>query len=141
MRKTINIVLAGAILLAIPAVAGASRARSASGEYNTVTLNTDELPSAQGRFSNGVSFPLKPGERFVSVVVTDEHADKVLAVVGQDLDGDGVDDSEVEICGSSMSPIKVKPGFDVTVWVQEGTCEDGAPSTPTFGTVEATFTR
>jgi hypothetical protein len=142
MKKITYLALAAALLLTLPGGAGASQARTATGEYNTLVLSTDPAPAAQGHFSNGVTFKVRPTERFVTIEITDEHAANVMAVVEQDFDGDGVADSSTEICDATTKPIRVKPGYDVGVWTQEGTCDPGGEvSAPTFGTITATFTR
>lgn len=141
MKKLGYLLVAGTMLCALPGGAVASRARTASGEYNTLVLSTEPAPAAQGRFSNGVTFKVRPGERFVGLVIADQNADHVRGVVSQDLDGDGVDDTTIEICDATTTPIKINPAFDVKVWTQEGTCEDGTLSTPTVGKITATFTR
>jgi hypothetical protein len=129
-------------VVALPAASQAKRSRTDSGEYNAVVANTDPAgPSAQGHITNGVAFTPRAGERFVSIVVQDESGLPAPAVVGQDLDGDGVDDVTQDICGQSASPIAFKRGIDVVVWAQEGPCEDGTMGAATFGTVTATFTR
>jgi hypothetical protein len=136
---TLALMLVGA---ALPAFARSTKAREASGEYNAVTVDTDNPGSiAAGRVSNGVTFKVRKGERFVSVAIADKSEMPTRAVVGQDLDGDGLEDVSQEICGASTAPIALKKGADVTVWTQEGPCEDGTNATATFGTVTATFTR
>lgn len=144
MRKLSYLVLAAAMLFALPGGAVASRARTATGEYNTIVIDTtDPGPSAQGHISNGVTFKVRPGEDFVTLSIVDKASPDVRAVVAQDIDGDGIglDDAITEICTRSTAPIKITPGYELTVWTQEGTCEDGEASTPTFGKITATFTR
>ena len=126
---------------AVPALARSNKPRSVSAEYNTVTVDTDNPgPTAQGRLSNGVSFTPRKGEHFVSIQIADKADMPARAVVGQDLDGDGVEDVSQEICGATTAPIALKKGATVMVWTQEGACEDGTNAMSTFGTVTATFT-
>ena len=139
MKKLGYLVIAATLVMALPAAAGSSKSRTESGEYNTVTLTTDPDPVVAGRFSNGVRFETLPKEKYVSLTIADEVADNVRAMVGQDIDGDGVDDEITEICNTTEAPIKITPGIPLTVWTQEGTCADGSPSTPTSGTIEAMF--
>lgn len=145
---TRKIALAAAALTLIgsaaPALAhshASHKTRTATGEYNTVTVDTDDPGAiAAGRFSNGVSFDVRKGEHFVSVSVADQSGMPTRAVVGQDLDGDGKEDVSQEICGASTSPIALKKGATVLVWVQEGPCEDDTNAVSTVGTITATFT-
>ena len=139
MRKLGYLVLAATLVSAVPAAANSSKGRTERGEYNSLTLTTDPSPATQGSISNGVRFDTLPKEKYVSVTVMDEFAEDVRAVVGQDVDGDGVENKIAEICTTSSAPIKITPGVPVTVWTQEGTCADGTLSTPTFGTIEAMF--
>jgi hypothetical protein len=101
----------------------------------------DGSPSLEGHYSNGVKFKVRPGERFVSVVLDDDAGMPVRATIGQDHDGDGVTEHEHEICGATTAPIKLTPGAPVIVWAQEGPCEDGTNAVATYGKVTATFTR
>jgi hypothetical protein len=129
-------------VIAAPALAGNAKSRTETGEYNTVTVDTDAPPQASGRVTNGVTFETQPGERFVSVTIEDKSGLPARAVVGQDLDGDGLEDVSEEICGSTAAPIKLQKGVvAVMVWTQEGACADGTNAFATFGTVTATFTR
>ena len=126
---------------AVPALARSNKPRTVSAEYNTVSVDTSNPgPTAEGRVSNGVSFTPRKGEHFVSIVVADKAGMPTRAVVGQDLDGDGVEDVSQEICGASTAPIALKKGATVLVWTQEGPCEDGTNAMATVGTVTATFT-
>ncbi|HEY7876391.1 MAG TPA: hypothetical protein VIG64_14845, partial [Actinomycetota bacterium] len=128
---------------AVPALAGGAKSRTASGEYNTVTVSDADPsgPIVAGRIANGVTFETKPGERFVEVYIEDESGLPVRAVVGQDLDGDATEDVKEEICGATTAPIKLRKNAVVMVWTQEGACADGTNAVATFGTITATFTR
>jgi hypothetical protein len=141
MKKLIALALCLAVV-AIPGVSNAGKSRTESGEYNTIVVNPDEeSPSAEGSYSNGVTFTPRKGERLIEVVVEDELGLPTRALVGQDLDGDGVTDVAHEICGATEAPIKFRKMIDVTVSAQEGPCDDGTNAMATFGTVTATFTR
>ncbi|MGH2755479.1 MAG: hypothetical protein ACRDLB_13750 [Actinomycetota bacterium] len=130
------------IVIALPGMSQAERARTVSGEYNTLIIDPDEgSPSAEGQFSNGVAFTPRKGERSVSVVVEDTSGLPTRAVVGQDLDGDGTQDVVQEICGASEAPLRFRKGIDVVVQAQEGPCEDGTNAMATFGTITVTFYR
>ncbi|HWL66504.1 MAG TPA: hypothetical protein VNP73_11065 [Actinomycetota bacterium] len=141
IRKTFALLITAG-LVALPALAEAGKARTATGNYNTIMITPEEgSPSAEGHYSNGVKFKLRPGERFVSLSIADEAGQTVRATVGQDYDNDGKTEHEHEFCGSTTEPIKLTPGAPVIVWAQEGQCADGTTSLATFGEVTATFTR
>ena len=142
MTKKIG-VLGLALVLALPVASSAAKgSRTATGEYNTIGIDTDDPPtSGEAQLTNGVVFKPRKGERFVSVTLEDQSGLPARAVVGQDLDGDGVRDSATEICGATTSPIKFRKGIDVMVVAQEGPCSDNTVAMATFGTVTATFTK
>jgi hypothetical protein len=136
---TVALALLGGTL---PAMARSNKPRTVTGEYNSVKVDTNNPgPAAKGRISNGVTFTPRNGERFVSVTITDKSGLPADAFVGQDLDGDGLEDVSQHICGATTSPIALKKGADVMIYTQEGPCEDGTNAMATFGTISATFTR
>jgi hypothetical protein len=142
MIKKTTLVCVACLVAALPGVSQAGKARTESAEYNTLVVNPDEgSPSASGQISNGVTFQPKKGERFITVVVEDASGLPTRAVVGQDYDGDGLNESETEVCGASSKPIRFKPGVEIHVSAQDLPCEDGSPAFATFGTITATFTR
>ena len=138
--KRLTLATLALCLMAIPAQAGGGRTES--GEYNTVVVEPQNgSPSAQGHITNGVTFTPRKGERFVSVVVEDQSGLPARAVIGQDLDGDGVTEWTDELCGATESPVRFRKGFDVIVAAQEGPCDDNTVAMATFGTITATFTK
>jgi hypothetical protein len=80
-------------------------------------------------------------ERFVNVTVEDETGRPVLGEVGQNLDSDEEPEISYFFCGNTDKAVKIKPRYDVTVYLYSGRCEDGTPSLPVGGTVAATFTK
>lgn len=82
-----------------------------------------------------------PGERGVEIVIEDRTATTVYAVLTQgDTDGDAYPDPIGEVCGTSRGPIPIQPDFPVTIHIYSGNCSGTTtPSTPTGGTVAATF--
>ena len=140
-RKLINLVVVLGIVV-VPGLASADgqSARTVKGHYNTLYISPGSENNLSGRFSNGVKFKPRAGERFVSVVVKDDSGFPVRAVVGQDLDGDNRDDIRTEICERTKEPVKLRKGANVIVWAQEGDC-NGQLGLATYGTVTATFTR
>ena len=143
MRKTqLSVLVLAMCLAALPAFAGGSKGRTASGEYNTLTIEQDEgSVGSHGYITNGVIFKTRPGEKFVGIVIEDDSGYPARAVVGQDLDGDRVAEVTEEICGATEEPIKLRKRAVVMVYTQEGACDDGTMAVATFGTVTATFTR
>ena len=128
-------------LIAIPVAARAGKGRTVSGTYNTFVVSTDPgSPEANGSISNGVSFMPHEGEHFVSVKIVDKSGLPAPAIVGQDLDHDGVVDTSHDICGASTVPIAFRPGYRVEIWTQDGPCDDGTAAASTFGKITATFT-
>ncbi len=78
---------------------------------------------------------LSPGPgRFLSLKINDESGGKVGADIEQG-------DTSVAICGETSEPVRVKPNFATEITIYAGTCDDGSmtPSTPTRGTITATF--
>lgn len=144
MTKKTGAVIISALVLALPAASQAGKARTDSGEYNSVVVNLDDTePSANGHFTNGVTFtPLKK-ERFISIEVADKSGLPTRAIVIQETETDGQPNYllKEEICGQTEAPIEITRGVDVTVLTQEGPCADDTPAMATFGTVTATFTR
>ncbi len=141
MMKAVAVAALMALLTA-PAFASDRTTRTARGEYNTIDLRVDpDPPAARGRFTNGVEFKVRPGERTVSFTIQDDAGLPVRAVAAQDLDRDRRNDVEHEFCGAIKKPIRVDPRAPVVVWVQEGPCADGRGAVSTFGTVTATFRR
>lgn len=111
------------VLLAIPAAAQATNGRTDSGEYNTVVLNVDDTePSANGHFTNGVTFTPPKKELSISVSIADESGLPTRAIVVQEKeDASGRPNYLVkeEICGETKVPIEITQGVDVTVFAQE----------------------
>ena len=107
--------------------------------YQTVTVGVGTISS-----TNGVEFRSKKGERFLQISIDDEVGTYVPARVGQDFDGDGVDERSDEICSETERPIKLRGGATVTVWMGKGFCGEvtGGRAGGWFqGVVTATFTR
>jgi hypothetical protein len=73
-------------------------------------------------------------ERWASITIEDATSRPVGAVVTQDVDGDGTNESEWSVCGRSSSPLPVTPGKPLTISLVPGTCAD-EPGSATSGTV------
>ena len=126
-------------------MAQATDGRTESGEYNTVVLKVDDSePSANGHFSNGVTFtPLKE-ERHISISIVDKSGLPTRAIVVQEKKGTNGRPGYLlkeEVCGETKTPIRIIQGVGVTITAQEGTCADGTAAAATFGTMTVTFSR
>jgi len=86
----------------------------------------------------GAAFALGGDEQYVSFEITDASGTTISANVGQDPDGDNQVATVGEFCGKTEEPIKVEPGLEVTIFVEQGTC-GGGPSIVTEGTIKATI--
>jgi hypothetical protein len=79
--------------------------------------------------------------KYLSLQIKDESGTSTYAAVSQDLDGDGVGDVDYpNFCGKTAKPIKIRPGYVVTVFINGGPGADPpCPGVGTSGTVKATF--
>lgn len=87
------------------------------------------------------SIPIEPGERFVSVEVTDDAGEPVWASVYNFGYSDGSDTHE-HVCGASESPLALVSGLEeLVVVVTQTTGGATSPCTgaATTGTIAATF--
>lgn len=87
-----------------------------------------------------IAAPVEPGERYVSVNITDLSGQKVAGELSQDINGDPFKQFG-EFCGESRRPAKLPfPHVAyVQLWYYQGTCSDGTPSVMTAGTITFTF--
>ena len=73
-------------------------------------------------------------ENYVSMSVSDQSGQPVLAEIVQQ---DGI----AAFCGETPEPVRIDPGFDVTVQLHAGRCFGGGPSVVAGGEIRATFER
>ncbi len=73
-------------------------------------------------------------ENYVSVELVDDSGQPVLAEIVQQ---DGI----AAFCGKTPEPVRITPGFDVTIQIHEGRCFGSGPSVAVGGEVHATFER
>lgn len=88
-----------------------------------------------------VRFPVEPGERFVTVEVSDAAGMPVWASVYINGYSDGTDVHE-HVCGASESPFPLAPGLEelvVVVTQTTGGATNPCAGPATAGTVKATF--
>jgi hypothetical protein len=149
VRKLLTVLLVSALVGAL----GAPGAEAKKPKKKSRSIEMPYTEPAVGAAGVGVCFqgsscvftePL-PGERKVSIEITDDLGLPVHASVIQDTSGDGnylaADDETVHICGSTEKPLKIK-SQTVTVWVWRG---PGAlppcPGLASAGKVKLTFSR
>jgi hypothetical protein len=117
--------------------------RSVSAAYSAadgVAARTGTASCDGGDGSACFVFPVRAGERFVSVTIQDDSGAPVFAWLQQDRDGDGAADGEWQgFCGASPA-MRLGTGAVVRVLLDVGTCDDEA-SSPSQGTITATFSR
>lgn len=88
-----------------------------------------------------IRFPIEPGERFVTIEVTDAAGGNVWASVYAYGYSDGTDLHE-HVCGTSESPIRLAPGVDelvVVITQTTGGATNACDGAATQGTVTAVF--
>lgn len=86
------------------------------------------------------TFRSRPGETRVTVSIEDVTGRTVRGHVHVDANADGVFERVLDFCDETARPIALRHArATVTVAPLVGACDDGAPSTPTAGTVTATF--
>lgn len=152
MKKVILTIGAVVLITAGTSPAGAARTREMKlpyvGPAYGVSVSTPLPSSTLGGYcdpgvsqppSNGcVRFPIKKGDRYVSLRIDDLSTLPVLGVV---VDAHG----RVLglFCGATEGPLGVPPDVNhIDVWAVAGNCPSVAqPSVPTTGTITATFSR
>ena len=149
MKYTTATVLAsGLFALAAPvttAAAGSPSHRVVTAPYLTPGgvqgVNSGDTV-VQGNTLGSVTVHPRATERHVTLSLTDRTGLPVAAEAYEDLNGDGKGDVLVgAFCGRTTKPLRLlHPGSAVIVYLNVGQCP-GAVSTPTTGTVSATFLR
>jgi hypothetical protein len=88
-----------------------------------------------------VNFIPRAGMKYLRLQIKDQSGTSTYAVVSQDLDGDDVGDADYpNVCGKTAKPIKIRPGYEVTVFINAGPGGDPPCSgVGTSGTVRAIF--
>lgn len=150
MRNMLAVLLGATLVVGVLGASGADAGK----RKKKPRQRTVEVPYSQpavGTAGIGVCFqgsscvfvePL-PGERSVSVEISDELGLPVYASVIQDTSGDGnylaTDDATTHICGETAEPIEIEPQT-VTVWVWPGPgAPPPCPGVASSGTVKLTF--
>lgn len=147
MKKTLMIVLALSLVagaLAMPASAKKKKKKKPA-RIERVAEARYEFPAGIGSSSTGggclgcPTFPSGPGERFMSVEVTDDVTPKAGVSFSWDTDGDGISDTGFEVCGATEAPVEIPEGVSPNAfpWIAPGVdCPDGSS---TSGTIKVTF--
>jgi len=148
MKKSILVgVIIGMIAVALVAPdAGAAKKkkpkpRTLEGTYSCpcgVQVNgvgpAFRLGTGEGGFEVGVL----PGEKFMSLELTDDSGTPVFFQIAQDVDGDGTlyEHDAGAACGKTEEPVPLAPDAPILVFVQSGQCGTGA-GLATGGTFKA----
>jgi hypothetical protein len=92
------------------------------------------LGSGEGGFEVGAL----PGEKFMSLELTDDSGTPVYFEIAQDVDGDGTlyEHATGAACGKTEEPVPLAPNAPIIVFVQSGQCDTGA-GLATGGTFKA----
>ena len=143
MRKTL-VVAAVCTALTLASVPGAAAPKQRSSRVERARYNFTDGTVGEGGASGQISlggayFDLRPGDRFVSIVVTDQTGLPVPAVVLQNLDGDPNPEVEDRFCNATDAPIQIHAKTEIVVDIEASSCGDKPVSTGTSGTIEATF--
>jgi hypothetical protein len=147
MKKTLIVALALSLIagaLAMPASAKKKKKKKPVRVERVVEARY-EFPAGIGSSTTGggclgcPSFPSGPGERYISVEVTDDVTPKAGVSFSWDTDGDGISDTGFEVCGATEEPIEIPEGVTPNAfpWILPGAdCPDGVS---TSGTIKVTF--
>lgn len=128
---------------ALPAEAGKKKRtkRVATGAYENPAIG---VPGVVGSAAAGgaVEFPLGPTEKFISVEITDDLGQPVIATMSQDTDPSTPTwEIFATICGGTEEPLPVQPGVAVrvSVYTSPGPDQPTCAGPATSGTIKATL--
>ncbi|HJR44871.1 MAG TPA: hypothetical protein VJ927_04645 [Actinomycetota bacterium] len=88
-----------------------------------------------------VNFIPGAGEVLATIEIIDDHTPKASAGFSYDSDGDGLNDTTVDVCGSTPEPVEMLPGTQYNVFpylLPSTSCTDGIA---TSGTIIVTFNK
>jgi hypothetical protein len=149
MKRTVVVALLISLiagLLIAPAEARRRRriVQRARAAYETPALGHSDAVIGCLLVADGldcVNFIPRAGMKYLRLQIRDQSGTSTYAAVSQDLDGDGVGDVDYpNVCGKTAKPIKIRPGYEVTVFINAGPGADPpCPGVGTSGTVRATF--
>ena len=147
--------LIGSLVVGMPTTAGAPRKAKVRKDKARYELEDTNHHVGGPGFGGGVwdtedayVFPLRKGERYVSIDVQDDSEREVAGVIVQwiwDFEGGGASAGHAgtyeHFCGETKRPVKVLPDIQVEILLKKGTCQDGTPSLPESGYIYAEISR
>jgi hypothetical protein len=149
MRRTIVAALVISLIagpLLVPAEARKRRriVQRVKAEYQTPALGHSDAVIGCLVITDGlgcVDLIPRAGMKYLKLRIKDQSGTSTYAALSQDLDGDGLGDVDLpNVCGRNAKPIKIRPGYSVTVFINGGPGSDPpCPGVGTSGTVQATF--
>ncbi len=144
MRRALVVLVTGLTIagLTVPASL-ASADREVTRDYSMSSgMVTD---GAEAHWYLGTEYQVfraQPGEKHVSLTITDSTGQPARGHIHMDMNGDGKLDHVEDFCTTTADPIAIRPGRKIEVGVVMGTCPDGTtPSIATQGTITATFSK
>lgn len=88
-----------------------------------------------------VNFIAGPGETLATIEIIDDATPKASAGFSWDSDGDGLNDTTIDVCGSTPEPVEMLPGTQYNVFpylLPSTSCTDGIA---TSGKIIVTFNK
>jgi hypothetical protein len=146
-RNALAVTVLACLLASFPwaqaAQATTKKVHRATGTYASPAVGVSGNGGGSCSQTNGfgcVEFATRPTDRTVSLRVTDQSGAPVYATWGQDYNNDGLEDKTAGFCGKTTSPIPIRGGVRLTVFVWEGPGADvPCAGVATQGTVVARF--
>ncbi|MGH2756314.1 MAG: hypothetical protein ACRDI3_00825, partial [Actinomycetota bacterium] len=128
--------LATAALSPPAAATGGRKSRTVSIEYTGATGYVHNGPVLYGNLQVGAPYELetRPGERYLSLVITDDAG----TLVGVEVAYADKPDSAWYVCGATARPLQVTPDETFALRVMNAPCSGGQRSVPVRGTIEVT---
>ena len=112
------------------------------------TGGSDALPQvptgrgrADGELGSGPIGPAGLGEELATIEIVDDFSPNASMSFSWDSDGDGLNDTGMDICGSTPEPVEVSPGQQYNGFpylLPSTTCSDAVA---TAGTIIITFNK
>ncbi|MDP9067923.1 MAG: hypothetical protein M3N53_06205 [Actinomycetota bacterium] len=141
MRKIIPTLIAALLSVSLAPTSGAAASDREVTKAYTMANGTVVYNSASAEWSIGTQYKVfrpQPGERFVSISVSDDAGQPVSGHVHIRREGKL---DHVDFCNETQTPIELGAAKKVEIGVHLGTCSDATPSLVTQGTITATFSR
>ena len=144
MKKTLLVALALSLVagaLAMPAQAKKKKKKPVKVErvqearYENPAIGT----AGVGACAGCPAFATGPGERYISVEVTDDALPIGSVNLSWDTDGDGTADTGVTVCGATEEPVEIPEGVSMTGFVFAVAGPECPGGGATSGTIKVTF--